>query len=42
VIAAAFAWAVGNIVAARREGAYAADMFALVVWSGLFHRFRWR
>jgi len=35
VIAAAFAWAVGNIVAKRAAGAHAADMFALVVWSSL-------
>ncbi|MEO8537927.1 MAG: EamA family transporter [Betaproteobacteria bacterium] len=35
VVAAAFAWAVGNIVAKRAAGAHQADMFALVVWSSL-------
>ncbi|MEP6941596.1 MAG: EamA family transporter [Betaproteobacteria bacterium] len=35
VIAAAMAWAVGIIVAKRAASAYAADMFALVVWSSL-------
>lgn len=35
VIVAAFAWAVGNIVAKRAAGEYEADMFALVVWSSL-------
>jgi O-acetylserine/cysteine efflux transporter len=35
VIAAAFAWAAGNIIAKRAAGTHAADMFALVVWSSL-------
>jgi O-acetylserine/cysteine efflux transporter len=35
VIAAAFAWAVGNIVAKRAAGTHGADMFALTVWSSL-------
>ena len=35
VILAAFAWAIGNIVAKRAAGEHAADMFALVVWSSL-------
>ena len=35
VIAAAFSWAVGNIIAKRGAGAHGADMFALVVWSSL-------
>jgi len=35
VIGAAFAWAVGNIVAKRAASEYEADMFALVVWSSL-------
>ncbi len=35
VIAAAFAWAVGNIIAKRGAGTHAPDMFALVVWSSL-------
>ena len=35
VIVAAFAWAVGNIVAKRAAGEHEADMFALVVWSSL-------
>jgi len=35
VIAAAFAWAVGNVVAKRAATEYHADMFALVVWSSL-------
>jgi O-acetylserine/cysteine efflux transporter len=35
VIASAFAWAVGNIVAKRGAGTHGADMFALVVWSSL-------
>ena len=35
VLVAAFAWAVGNIVAKRAAGDHAADMFALVVWSSL-------
>jgi O-acetylserine/cysteine efflux transporter len=35
VIAAAFAWAVGNIIAKRGAGTHGADMFALVVWSSL-------
>lgn len=34
VIAAAFAWAVGNVVA-KRAAEYDSDMFALVVWSSL-------
>jgi O-acetylserine/cysteine efflux transporter len=34
VIAAAMAWAVGNVVA-KRAARYDADMFALVVWSSL-------
>jgi len=35
VVAAAFAWAVGNIIAKRAAGAHGADMFALTVWSSL-------
>lgn len=35
VIAAALAWAVGNIIAKRAAGDHGADMFALVVWSSL-------
>ena len=35
VLVAAFAWAVGNIVAKRAAGDHSADMFALVVWSSL-------
>jgi len=35
VLIAAFAWAVGNIVAKHAAGDHSADMFALVVWSGL-------
>ncbi|HET7032652.1 MAG TPA: EamA family transporter, partial [Casimicrobiaceae bacterium] len=35
VIAAAFAWAVGNIIAKRAAGEHGADMFALTVWSSL-------
>ena len=35
VIAAAFAWAVGNIIAKRAAGTHGADMFALTVWSSL-------
>jgi O-acetylserine/cysteine efflux transporter len=35
VIVAAFAWAIGNIVAKRAAGEHEADMFALVVWSSL-------
>jgi O-acetylserine/cysteine efflux transporter len=35
VIAAAFAWGVGNVVAKRAATEYHADMFALVVWSSL-------
>ena len=35
VLVAAFAWAVGNVVAKRAAGAHDADMFALVVWSSL-------
>jgi len=35
VIAAAFAWAAGNVIAKRAAGAHDDDMFALVVWSSL-------
>jgi len=35
IVVAAFAWAVGNIVAKRAAGDHSADMFALVVWSSL-------
>lgn len=35
VLAAALAWAVGNLIAKRGAGAHGADMFALVVWSSL-------
>ena len=35
VIAAAFAWAAGNVIAKRAAGAHEDDMFALVVWSSL-------
>jgi O-acetylserine/cysteine efflux transporter len=35
VIVAAFAWAVGNIIAKRAAGAHGADMFALTIWSSL-------
>jgi O-acetylserine/cysteine efflux transporter len=35
VLVAAFAWAVGNVVAKRAAGAHDADMFALVVWSSV-------
>jgi O-acetylserine/cysteine efflux transporter len=35
VIAAAAAWALGNIIAKRGAGEHAPDMFALVVWSSL-------
>jgi O-acetylserine/cysteine efflux transporter len=35
VVAAAFAWAIGNIIAKRGAGDHGADMFALVVWSSL-------
>jgi O-acetylserine/cysteine efflux transporter len=35
VIAAALAWAVGNIVAKRAAGKFQDDMLALVVWSSL-------
>lgn len=35
VIAAALAWAVGNVVAKHAATRYHADMFALVVWSSL-------
>ena len=35
VVVAAFAWAVGNIVAKRAATRHAPDMFALVVWSSL-------
>jgi O-acetylserine/cysteine efflux transporter len=34
-VVAAFAWAVGNVVAKRGAGAHEADMFALVVWSSI-------
>ena len=35
VIVAAFAWAVGNIIAKHAAGEHDEDMFALVVWSSL-------
>ena len=35
VLVAAFAWAIGNIVAKRAAHEHDADMFALVVWSSL-------
>lgn len=35
VIAAALAWAVGNVVAKRAAGEHDEDMFALVVWSSI-------
>ena len=35
VVGAAFAWAVGNIVAKRAASEHREDMFALVVWSAL-------
>jgi O-acetylserine/cysteine efflux transporter len=35
VIAAAFAWAAGNIIAKRAAGEHGADMFSLTVWSSL-------
>jgi O-acetylserine/cysteine efflux transporter len=35
VIASAFAWSAGNLVAKRGAGTHGADMFALVVWSSL-------
>jgi O-acetylserine/cysteine efflux transporter len=35
VLVAAFAWAIGNIVAKRAAVEHDADMFALVVWSSL-------
>jgi O-acetylserine/cysteine efflux transporter len=35
VLIAAFAWAIGNIVAKRAAAEHEADMFALVVWSSL-------
>jgi O-acetylserine/cysteine efflux transporter len=35
VIAAALAWAIGNVIAKRAATRYHADMFALVVWSSL-------
>ena len=35
VVLAAFAWAIGNVVAKRAAGDHEADMFALVVWSSL-------
>ncbi|MDH5246996.1 MAG: EamA family transporter [Betaproteobacteria bacterium] len=35
VVIAAFAWAVGNIVAKRGAGDHGADMFSLTVWSSL-------
>jgi O-acetylserine/cysteine efflux transporter len=36
VIVAAFAWAVGNIIAKKAAARYDSDMFGLVVWSSLF------
>ena len=35
VIVAAFAWAVGNVIAKHAAGAHEPDMFALIVWSSL-------
>ena len=35
IIASAFAWGVGNVVAKRSAADYGADMFALTVWSSL-------
>ena len=35
VIASAFAWACGNVIAKRAAGDHEPDMFALVVWSSL-------
>jgi O-acetylserine/cysteine efflux transporter len=35
VVAAAFAWAAGNIIAKRAADEHGADMFALTVWSSL-------
>ncbi|HVN35223.1 MAG TPA: EamA family transporter [Casimicrobiaceae bacterium] len=35
VVAAAFAWASGNIIAKRAAGEHGADMFSLTVWSSL-------
>ena len=35
VVVAAFAWAIGNVVAKRAAGAHDDAMFALVVWSSL-------
>lgn len=35
VIAAAFAWSVGNVIGKRAAREHEADMFALVVWSSL-------
>jgi O-acetylserine/cysteine efflux transporter len=35
VVAAAFFWATGNLIAKRGAGAHGADMFALTVWSSL-------
>lgn len=35
VVVAAFAWAIGNIVAKHAAGEHDEDMFALVVWSSL-------
>ena len=35
VVAAAFAWAAGNMIAKRGAGDHGADMFALTVWSSL-------
>ena len=35
VVAAAFAWAVGNVIAMRGARDHGADMFALTVWSSL-------
>ncbi|MGH8798778.1 MAG: EamA family transporter [Casimicrobiaceae bacterium] len=35
VIVAAFAWAVGNVIAKHAAGAHEPDMFGLIVWSSL-------
>ena len=35
VVAAAFSWAVGNVIAKRAAGRAAVDMFGMVVWSSL-------
>jgi O-acetylserine/cysteine efflux transporter len=39
VIVAAFAWAVGNVIAKHAAGAHEPDMFALIVWSSLIPPF---